>query len=899
MTSKETRFEIPPEVFDPARFESALKGAKSRIPLFKKNIERTSDYLHQHFQHGDQIRELIWARSWFIDQLLASAWSLFDWPEDASLVAVGGYGRGELHPHSDIDILLLFENDDIEQYGDLVSDFVTLLWDINLDIGHSVRSINDCLKEAANDITIATNIMESRTIAGPKTIHAKLMSVTGTDNIWPSREFFRAKWDEQINRHRKHGNSEYNLEPNVKSSPGGLRDIQMIAWIANRHYGITNFEDFYEQGLLLKEELDLLNKGIDYLWRVRYALHMITGRAEDRLLFDHQRTLAKMFGFDDENSQLAVEQFMQEYYQIALSLGQLNDVLIQYFDESILRSNVDAIVKKINPRFRVHNGHIEVISDDIFDQHPPALMEVFVLMANNHDIDGARASTIRLIRNRSKTLITDEWRNDPLVIQYFMELLRSPSKVALQLRRMLRFGVLGKYLPEFGEIIGQMQHDLFHIYSVDAHTMEVVKNMRRFHYQEMEQKFPVASRIVKRLEKVELLYIAGLYHDIGKGRGGNHSLLGAVDARAFCERHQLNKRDTNLVVWLVENHLLMSSFAQRKDISDPEVIREFGEIVGNQTYLDYLYTLTVADINATNPNLWNSWRASLLRQLYAETKRALRRGLEKAIDTQEWIEEKQNNAIDQLENLGFSEIDIRKIWANIAEDYFLREKVDDIVWHTEAIAQHINLDEPLVLIKESSNLDFEGATQIFIHTNANKSIFPLMTSALEQLDLNVQDARIYDPGRGFTLDTFYVLDDDGESLGEKAGRIKNITAALKQHLIDPDQYCAILNKRTPRQMRLFSMPTEASITTDYDKGYSTLEVITPDRPGLLARIGQIFHQYDIQLKTAKITTLGERVEDLFFITDENGNPIDDPKQQQKITDAICNELDQQLNVKSN
>jgi len=899
MTSQQPTFEIPPEVFDPERFERALKGSKSRIPLFKKNIERTSDYLHQHFQHGDQIRELIWARSWFIDQLLSSAWSLFDWPDDASLVAVGGYGRGELHPQSDIDILILFKNDDIEQYSEIVSDFVTLLWDINLDIGHSVRSVNDCLSEAASDITIATNIMESRTITGPRSIHAQLMSVTGTDNIWPSREFFRAKWDEQINRHRKHGNSEYNLEPNVKSSPGGLRDIQMIAWIAKRHFGITNFEDFYEQGLLLKEELDLLNKGIDYLWRVRYALHMISGREEDRLLFDHQRTLAKMFGFDDENAQLAVEQFMQEYYQIALSLGQLNDVLIQYFDESILRSNVDSIVKKINPRFRVHNGHIEVISDDIFDTHPPALMEVFVLMANNHDIDGARASTIRLIRNRSKTIIDDQWRNDPLVIKYFMKLLRSPTKVALVLRRMLRFGVLGNYLPEFGEIIGQMQHDLFHIYSVDAHTMEVVKNMRRFHYQEMEQKFPVASRIVKRLEKVELLYIAGLYHDIGKGRGGNHSLLGAVDARAFCERHELNNRDTNLIVWLVENHLLMSSFAQRKDISDPEVIHEFTEIVGNQSYLDYLYTLTVADINATNPKLWNSWRASLLRQLYAETKRALRRGLEKSIDTQEWIEEKQVNAIDQLENLGFVESEIRRIWANIGEDYFLREKIDDIVWHTEAIAQHTNLDEPLVLIKESSNLDFEGATQIFIHTRANKSIFPLMTAALEQLDLNVQDARIYDPGRGFTLDTFYVLDDEGEALGEKAGRIKNIMAALKQHLIDPDQYCAILTKRTPRQMRLFSMPTEANISTDHDKGHSILEVITPDRPGLLARIGQIFHQYDIQLQTAKITTLGERVEDLFFITDDAGKPIEDEQLQKIITGAICKELDQQLNVKSN
>jgi [protein-PII] uridylyltransferase len=884
---------IPPEVFNADSFLLALKGSKSRIPLFKKNIERSSDFLHQQFQKGHNIRELIWARSTFIDQLLRCAWQLFDWPEDEiSLVAVGGYGRGELHPHSDIDLLILLREDILDDYQQQVSDFLTLLWDINLDIGHSVRTISECVTEAAREITVATNLMESRTLIGSPTIHATLMPQLDADNIWPSREFFRAKWDEQIERHRKHGNSEYNLEPNVKSSPGGLRDIQMIGWIAKRHFGTKNFADFYQQGLLLKEELDILNNGMDFLWRVRYGLHMISGREEDRLLFDHQRTLAKLFGYDDGDQRLAVEKFMQQYYRSALALGQLNDVLIQYFDESILRSQDDDVVTRINERFRIHNGHIEVSHDNVFIETPSALLEVFVLMAKSHNIDGARASTIRLIRN-STHLIDDTFRNDPVVTGYFMDILRSPEKVALQLRRMLRFGVLGKYLPPFGKIIGQMQHDLFHIYSVDAHTMEVVKNMRRFHYRELQHKFPVASRLVKRLDKIELLYIAGLYHDIGKGRGGNHSLLGADDAQLFCFRHQLNKRDTNLVCWLVRNHLLMSSVAQRKDISDPDVIREFAEIVGDRKYLDFIYLLTVADINATNPNLWNSWRASLLRQLYAETKRALRRGLENPVDKQDWIEENQNRARESLENLGFIEEEINGIWSNTEEEYFLREKVDDIVWHTEAIAQHSNTQQPLILLKESSEIDFEGATQIFVHTKTQSNLFAIIAAALEQLDLNIQDARIYTSGSGFSLDTFFVLDNDGEPIGNNSERSDEIISLLQKYINSPDQHSEIMNKRTPRTLRLFSTPTQTTMVVDKARNYSILEVITPDRPGLLARIGKIFYDFDIQIQNAKITTLGERVEDVFFITNKDNQPIEDPELQESIQQAICKELNEQ------
>ncbi len=890
----EQPFSIPATVFDPELFTQSLKSAKSPIPLLKKNIERMTDFLHQQYQQGAYIRDLVWARATFVDQLLTASWQRFDWGDENEicLIAVGGYGRGELHPHSDIDLLILLKDEPaIEQRQQNISDFITLLWDINLDIGHSVRTIDECLLEAEKDITVVTNLMESRVLCGAATLHQTMMAGTSTDKMWTSQHFFRAKWDEQIARHQKHGNSEYVLEANVKNSPGGLRDIQMISWIAQRHISTNSVDELIGKGFLTNEELDILNRGMDFMWRMRYALHMITGREEDRLLFDHQRTLAKMFGYDDDDAKMAVEQFMQYYYRWALSLGELNDVLMQHFDETILRASEAEDIYEINSRFQVRNGHIEAAHDKVFEETPSALLEIFVLMAQNPKIDGARASTIRLIR-LNRHLIDEDFRSDPQNTRAFMEILRSPHKVALQLRRMLRFGVLGKYLPEFGKIIGQMQHDLFHIYSVDAHIMEVVKNMRRFHYEESKKKYPVAARVVKRLPKIELLYISGLYHDIAKGRGGDHSTLGIVDARQFCERHQLGKHDANLVCWLVEHHLLMSSVAQRKDITDPDVITEFAKIVGDQIHLDYIYALTVADINATNPNLWNSWRASLLRQLYAETKRALRRGLENPIDKADWISDTQTAAIDQLENLGFTEEEIHEVWAKTGEDYFLREKVDDIVWHTEAISQHDDADTPCVLLKETSDLDFEGATQIFIHARHQDTLFALVASGLEQLDLNIQDARIYNSGTGFTLDTFYVLDNNGQPIGDNAERIETIKSFLTEHIKQTTDYIDFMQRRTPRKMRLFSVPTQTTLTTDASGSYSILEVMTPDRPGLLARIGKIFFDFNIQLQNAKIATLGERVEDVFYITDQHQQPIEDPDLCSAIQAAICKELDE-------
>ncbi|MGJ8686789.1 MAG: [protein-PII] uridylyltransferase [Spongiibacteraceae bacterium] len=873
-----------------AALSSALADTTSPLTTFREYLKALQQEIKDRFDSDEDIRELVALRAEKIDTLLRCIWSQYNWQDDISLIAVGGYGRGELHPYSDIDLLILSKDND-HNYRENIEQLITLLWDLNLDIGHSVRSIDECQQTAAEDITVATNLIESRVLAGNSELHEQLKLRVAPDQMWPSDAFFRAKWDEQIQRHRKYANTEYNLEPNVKGSPGGLRDVQMIGWIIKRHYGESSINELRDLHFLNQEDIDTLTQGQNFLWRIRFALHLIAGREEDRLLFDHQRTLATQFGYSDKDGKLAVESFMQDYYRWAQRLGMLNDMLMQYFDETILRACEAETIHDINPRFRARNGHIEVCNDKVFEKTPSALMEIFVLMANHEAIDGIRANTIRLMRD-SLHLIDDEFRNDPLTKRYFFELLRSPQSVALQLRRMSRFGVLGNFIPAYGKIMGQMQHDLFHIYSVDAHTMMLIKHLSSFRYASMIKTFPMACRIMGRLPKPELLFLAGLFHDIAKGRGGDHSTLGAVEAKEFCRYLELPNRDGNLVAWLVEKHLEMSSVSQRKDIQDPEVIRDFALMVGDQQRLDYLFCLTIADINATNPSLWTSWRASLMRQLYAETGRALRRGLENPIDKQEWVAETQQSVFHKLENYGFTEEETRNLWANITDDYFIREQADDIVWHTKAIAQRSGPGSSVILVKEGGLLDHEGATQIFIHTLARPTLFTVLAAAMEQLNLNIQDARIYNSGTGYTLDTFYVLDANGESIGDNQERIQQIIQFLRDYLESPDRFPELVNRLTPRQMRLFSTPTRTSFSTDL-KGHTVLEVITPDRPGLLAKIANVFNQHGIILQNAKITTLGERVEDVFSITDEDHKPIDNPELCEKIQRAICMELDEQ------
>ncbi|MBQ0747062.1 MAG: [protein-PII] uridylyltransferase [Marinobacter sp.] len=867
--------------------EASISRDPSPVMAARELLKKRYNADAEAFRQGADVRALVHSRADTIDTVLRLIWNRYPFSDstDIALIAVGGYGRGELHPHSDIDLLILTRNGIEPGWQEDLGAFVTLLWDLKLDIGHSVRSIEESKAAARGDIATLTNLLETRTIAGPDELRKELSEQAYSDNIITDRDYFIAKRKEQQRRHKKYSDTEYNLEPNVKSSPGALRDIQTIGWITKRHFGLQSIADLTRFSILTDEEHQVLVHGETLLWRLRYGLQLIADRNENRLLFDHQRALAQMLGYKDEGKRLDVELMMQSYYRTVLALAELADVILQFYDEAILGTGTEDNIQPINKRFQIRNSYIEAVNNQVFAYSPYAIMEIFVLMAQHPEIKGIRATTIRSLRAH-RHLIDDAFRADLAVTSLFMELLRTPHALDETLSAMKKYNVLGRYLPEFGQIIGQMQHDLFHIYTVDAHTMRVVRNMVRLTGTDARDDYPLASRLIQGLPKREVLYIAGLYHDIAKGRGGDHSELGAIDAESFCKRHHLGERDTQLASWLVENHLLMSMTAQRKDISDPDIIQSFARALPSQAHLDYLYILTVCDISATNPKLWNTWRASLLRQLYMEAKRALRSGTEIPVDRQEWVRATQSEAREILHAQNITDEQIDAIWDTVDEDYFLQDSTVDIAWQTAAIINHGDTPGPLVLIRDTHGGPTDGYSQIIIYMNDRATLFAATTAVLEQLNLNIVDARISSNEGPYTISSYVVLDEKGQPLGVDPARKERVRKRLIEELDDPEDYPDIIHRRTPRQLRHFAFPTEVVFSNDTINERTVIEVVTPDRPGLLARVGQVLLDHRIRLSNAKVATLGERVEDVFFVTDEHGEPISDP--------AVCLALQQDL-----
>jgi [protein-PII] uridylyltransferase len=845
-------------------------------------IVRCNAAQYRAFLAGTDIGVLLGERSRCLDGLLVAHWQATMAPiagDGAALVAVGGYGRGELFPASDIDLLILLSDAAAasEPARQAIERFVVDVYDLGLDVGHSVRTLGQCVEEARRDVGVATSLMEARPLVDPAARCPAMLEATSAARLWKAAHFHHAKVDEQRRRHRQFDHIDYKLEPNVKGGPGGLRDIQTVVWVAQRHYGTGALSHLRRLGFVTHDEELLLDKARRFLSRVRFGLHFVAGtdaggdaapvpRREDRLLFEHQRALTEALGYGPGDQVARVEQFMSDYYRHVLEVEAINELLLQHFAELILPPDRDRVVP-LNERFRIRNGHLEVVAPDVFRRHPPALLEVFVLIAHRPDIDGVRATTMRLVRENAG-LVDEDFRRDPHNAALFMDLLRSPHKLYSQLTRMRRYGVLGRYLPEFGQVIGRMQHDLFHIYTVDAHTLQVVRNMRHFVLRLSEARFPVACECVRRLPRVELLYIAGLYHDIGKGRGGDHSEHGARDAGAFCDRHGITGAERELVCWLVASHLLMSATAQRKDISDPDVIAEFAREVRTPERLDYLYALTVADITATNPTLWNGFRASLLRQLFSETRQALQRGVEHIPDRETRIAAGKRAARAQLRRGGVADADVDRVWRDLDAEYFLRNEPDDIVWQTLAIQGHDPDTGPLVTVRDLGRAagEFEGATEVFVFTRDQPNLFAACAAALAQLNLSVQDARIHTSASGLCFNTFVVLDERRLPIGDDRTRIDRIQATLHRELTDPAAFPALVARPVARRSRHFGRPTRVALEQVRGANYSVLRLETSDRPGLLARIGLVFLELGLTVRGARITTLGERVEDIFEIS---------------------------------
>ena len=863
-------------LFHSREFDQSLAGIDKPLPLFRAALQNGRANLKKRFFENSGATLLVTAHAKFVDQLIVRAWkhhlALLPAGFRVALVAVGGYGRGELHPASDIDLMVLLEKYKPAKAQPFVEALIRFFWDMGLEVGHSVRTLKDCVREAKDDITVATNLMEARLLEGDEELFRKMRITTHASKIWPSRKFFSAKHNEQILRHHHFHDTAYNLEPNIKDSPGGLRDIHMISWVTQRHFDTTSLHDLVGRGFLNEEEYRTLIRGRNFLWHVRAGLHYLAGRREDRLLFDHQRELAKHFGYADRPGFLAVEQFMKRYYRTVKELTLLNEILLQHFEEVILaRGRIKT--RTINRRFQSHLGFLEVTHPRVFERAPFALLEMFLLMQQRSELKGVRAGTIRMVRANLHR-IDNKFRKDLACRSLFMEIMRQPRGITHELRRMNTYGVLGAYLPAFGRIVGQMQHDLFHVYTVDAHSLMVLRNLRRFTLPEFRDEFPLASELIQKLVKPERLYLGGLFHDIAKGRGGDHSQLGEKEAEAFCRLHNLSEYDTRFVCWLVRHHLLMSATAQREDISDPDVVMRFARMMGDQEHLDNMYLLTVADMRGTSPTVWNTWKSRLLSQLYSATTRLLLRGIARPIDVEEHIADLRKSTLDKLRPTGLPEKAVARFWQDLDEEYFLPYDVDSLAWHAQVLAEAPATDLPIVATRYTPEI---GGSEFLIYSPDRDDLFVVMTAGFDRLNLSIMDARIHTLRNGFALDTFVVLDHNGQPVSD-ARALTQLQTAMRDQLLQPQPGREIQPAGLQRQLKHFPIETRVLFSPSPKGQLTIMEVTAQDRLGLLYQVALALKQCRVNLMAAKVATYGERAEDIFFINSRDRHQPLSPEQ---------------------
>jgi [protein-PII] uridylyltransferase len=875
-------------IFNEKDFKQQLAEKPDQLlQVLKDTIQSGQAAIQQAFESGADTLLTVNTRALFIDQILSHLFNLYfaDCAQNIALVAVGGYGRAELHPASDIDIMLLLEEKETDHTKEKLEQYLTLLWDIKLEIGHSVRTVEECIEEATNDITVITNLMEARLLSGNEALFSQMMEATGPDKIWPSKDFFEAKLEEQSLRHRKFGGTAYNLEPNIKENPGGLRDLQMIGWVAKRHFGTRISSELVDHNFLSQSEYEALRECQIYLWKIRIHLHYLTHKHEDRLLFDLQRELAFAFGYEDGDNNLAIEQFMQRYYRTVLELERLNELLLQLFRQEILYSGDEEDAVEINRRFHVINGYIAARNEDVFIDHPSSLLEIFVIMELQPEIRGVHAQTIRLIRENSH-LIDDNFRASKTAHQLFINIITQPRGVTHELRRMNRYGILAAYIPAFDQIVGRMQYDLFHAYTVDQHTLFVVRNMRRLSVPNFAHEHPLASGIFHHLDKPELLYLGGLFHDIAKGRGGNHADIGAVDAYDFCLAHGISTEDSELVSWMVKKHLLMSMVAQRKDISDPEVIYNFAKEMVSLKQLDYLYLLTMCDIRATNPKQWTTWKDNLLAELYHKTAAALKAGLDSPQQRSIVAEETRTSVTRLLTSQGIVTEALQDLWSQFSNDYFIYHSPDEIIWHTQVLLDKQNTP-PIT----RARINQRGEAEIFIYSEEQDRLFACIASTLEQLGLNIADAKINLTNNQYALNSFKVLEEDGSSPTDEF-RINEIVDKLHARLSDLSAEIPPSTRRQSHALKSFAVETKIRFEQLVGKDITIINIDSTDRPGLLASIAQSFVDCGINIRHAKVSTAGEKAIDSFHITDKDHNPLLDDRSMEELKNSLLEHINQ-------
>jgi [protein-PII] uridylyltransferase len=819
-----------------------LKAGRRELAERYQADNHASRYLKQHVR--------------LVDETLKTLWRHLEFPPELALVAVGGYGRGELYPGSDVDLLILLPHAPDEALTARLEQLIGIFWDIGLEVGHSVRTISDCVREAENDITVQTALLENRYLTGNSALHGELLRVFGAS--LDSVAFFKAKSLEQEERYHRYQETPYSLEPNCKESPGGLRDLQNILWIARAcGYGLS-WRELRQRDFITRNEFIQLRKCEHYLKHLRIRLHLIAARREDKLLFDYQETLAKAMNVKASAARRASETLMQAYYRNAKTVTQLNTLLLQNIAAE-LTPPANAAPIPLNERFQAVNDFLDVAHEQVFLQHPSALLESFWLLQQHPELRGMTARTLRALW-RNRDLITPAFRKNPENHRLFLSLFQSKQGVVHEFRRMNQYGILGRYLPAFGKIVGQMQHDLFHVYTVDQHTLMVMRNLRRFALEEFAHEYPYCSRLHNAFARPWTLYVAALFHDIAKGRGGDHSLLGMKDTREFCETHGVEAEDAELIVWLVGQHLSMSRVAQKEDLSDPTVIADFAARVKDERRLTALYLLTVADIRGTSPTVWNNWKAQLLEDLYRRSLASLQTG--DAPRPQGVIQERQAEALRLLRYFALSDTVHERLWRQLDTVYFLRHTAEEIAWHTRALHYRIQIDKPVVKARIHPE---GGGLQVMVYTQDQPDLFLRQAGFFAKAGYNIADAKIHTTRHGYALDSFMLLAVTHDA--DDRDRIAFIETELARILEFSLPVEAPASSRLSRLARHFPITPEVHIHADErNASQQVLSLIAADRPGLLFHIARILTQHRIALKTARITTMGERVEDTFLIT---------------------------------
>lgn len=838
------------------------------ISGFRECVDGCANWLVANFNKV-HVDELVVARASFTDALLKHVWRLLDLDKvnELTLCAVGGYGRGQLQLYSDIDLLILSNNKLPFDVLEKISAFITLLWDVKLEVGQSVRNIKETVQLAKQDITIATNLVESRALAGDLALFKQLKEKT--NKTWSSKAFFQAKLKEQHIRHAKFNDTSYNLEPNVKENPGCLRDIQNIGWVAKKHFKEYDGMTLIGHGYFTELEHAELIECRSNLWRIRFALHVIANRSENRLLFDYQPQVAALLNFGEGKA--AVEKMMKHMFRIVRRVSELNYMLLQRFSKDILgRRNLWK--KQISEDFCIQGDLVVARHENCFEE-PVDILHFLSLITRHPEIKALDGECLRLLRNARRTFQSTYYAEIPECREAFIELISNPRFFDLGWDLMHHFGILQAYLPEWDKIVGMMQFDLFHAYTVDEHTHRLVKHIRRYYTNRDE--FPRCSRIVRDLDEPQVIFLAAIFHDIAKGRGGDHSKLGARDVASFCQLHNVSKGNSEMIAWLVENHLLMSVVAQRRDIYDPDVVREFANQVKSQQHLELLYVLTLADIRATNNNLWNDWKSSLLRELYLLTQKALENGFECASTFEKRVIDHKKLASEILGQMGIAPSVYASFWANMNNDYFARFKPKQIAWHSQQISQREQLQESEILVSASNSTSRAG-TELLIYCRDRPALFAQIASVLDSGNNSIHDAQIVLTKDGYVFDSMIILDENAERI-EPDSRADNMALAVHEQLSKPGR-----NHNNPRklsrQMRQLDVPVKVRFFDTHDDS-TLIELEALDAPGLLATIGHLFVDLGITLKMAKIATIGERAEDVFIISNKDGGNL---TQEQKV-----------------